>query len=117
MDDSRGLKIELVKSMNDFFEFTVVVVVAADVDVSRFFAVAVRVERVGPVVLVVGENAKILGPVAEGGCCVDEAVRFVRVVGLGRQGTLACRARLCWARLRDLGGAGRRLDCRRASAS
>lgn len=81
LDDCGGLEIELVPAVDDFVKFGDAVVVAGQVHVAAFLAVAVGVERVGLAILVVGEHAEILGPVAKRSGGVDEGVRAGDGVG------------------------------------
>lgn len=73
LDDRRGLEVVFGEAVDDGFEGAVVGVVAGEVDVAGVTAVAVGVEGVGVVVFVVCKGAKVLGPVAKWGGCVDEA--------------------------------------------
>ena len=74
LQNRRRLQIILIKAMHHLFQIRNLLVEARQVHIAALLAVAVRVERVGAAVLVVGEEAEILRPVAEGGRGVDEGV-------------------------------------------
>jgi hypothetical protein len=57
-------EIVLVEPVNHLIKSSDVVVVGGKIDVATFFAVAIRIKCIRPAVFVIGEQAKVLRPVA-----------------------------------------------------
>lgn len=74
LHDRRCFQIVLVKAMDDFIKSRDVLVEGSQVYVTSFPAVAIRVQRVCSTVFLVYEKTKVLRPVAEWCCGIDELV-------------------------------------------
>lgn len=66
LDDGRRFKIKLVPPEDDLLKIGQLVVEARQIVIATFDLVAVGVQGIGAAVLVVGEEAKVLRPVAQG---------------------------------------------------
>ena len=83
LEDCRGLEVVLVEPEGNLVDAGQVVVELANINIATFHAVAVRIQGVRLPRLLIGEGAKVLGPVAHGGSGVLEGVRASNVVGSG----------------------------------
>ena len=75
LKDGGRFEIELVKPVDDLIQCRDILVEASDVYIPAFCTIAVGIKRVRSSILVVGEDAKILGPISERCSSVNKCVR------------------------------------------